>query len=126
MGMSQENYAFLLRKIFGIRSILLDDRAINASPELPAVLEDILEENWFPTDPEYVAIKRFLIRSQGAEEYAQWIRENAEWIAKNKIAKALRCLRHPRSSRRLKCFLIYRNNVPNAVHHNSYNKAVNQ
>ena len=124
--MDQKNYAFLLRKIFGIRSLLLDDRAINACPELPAVIDEILDETWGPFDMEYIAVHQFLMQGKGEENYARWIRRNARWLARNKMGKALRRLRHPRSSRRLKRFLIYRNNVPNVSHHDLYNKAINQ
>lgn len=97
-----KNYAELIRVIFGEKSILLDEESINKNEELASKVEELLEECWDPFDMQYIAINDFVLEGKSEEDFAQYIKENAEDLANRYTGKALRKLRHPKQSGRLK------------------------
>ena len=108
----KKDYAKLVCTIFGEKSILIDHDAMNADEELGQAVEEMLEElreNEFdPRDLHYTAIVDFLMEGKSQDEFAEYIRNHAEDLAKNCMSKALRKLRHPKYSRQLHDFLRYK------------------
>lgn len=108
----KKDYAKLVCTIFGEKSILIDHDAMNADEELGQAVEEMLEElreNEFdPMDLHYTAITDFLMEGKGQDEFAEYIRSQADELATAYIGKALRKLRHPKYSRQLHDFLRYK------------------
>ena len=110
----KKDYAKLVCTIFGEKNILIDHDAMNADEELGQAVEEMLEElreNEFdPRDLHYTAITDFLMEGKRQEEFAEYIRSQADELATAYIGKALRKLRHPKYSRQLHDFLRYKEN----------------
>lgn len=108
----KRDYAKLVCTVIGEKSILIDHDAMNADEELGQAVEEMLEElreNEFdPWDLHYTAIADFLMEGKKEEEFAEYIRSQADELAKAYTSKALRKLRHPKNSRELKDFLRYK------------------
>ena len=108
----KKDYAKLVCTIFGEKSILIDHDAMNADEELGQAVEEMLEElreNEFdPRDLHYTAIVDFLMEGKSKEEFAEYIRSQADDLAKAYIGKALIKLRHPKYSRQLHDFMRYK------------------
>ena len=108
----KRDYAKFVCTLLGEKSILIDHDAMNADEELGQVVEEMLEElreNEFdPWDLHYTAITDFLMEGKSKEEFAEYIRSQADELAKAYIGKALIKLRHPKYSRQLHDFLRYK------------------
>ncbi len=104
-----KDYAKLIRAIYGEKRIIPEEeQAYNNNPELAELIDEMLLESWGPCDLEYLAINDFLMEGKSHAEFVEYIRENAEDIAKRFEAIALRRLRHPKQSHRLRPYLIPR------------------
>ena len=110
----KKDYAKFVCKLLGEKSIFIDYDAMNANEELGQVVEEMLEvlrENEYdPLELHYVAVNDFLMEEKSQDEFAEYIRNHAEDLAKNCMSKALRKLRHPEYSRKLHDFLCYKEN----------------
>ena len=110
----KRDYAKFVCTLLGEKSILIDYDAMNADEELGQAVEDMLEElreNEFdPLELHYVAIADFLMEGKSQDEFAEYIRSQADELATAYIGKALRKLRHPKYSRQLHDFLRYKEN----------------
>ncbi len=100
-----KNYAELIRVIFGEKSIILDEESINKNEELASKVEELLEDCWDPFDMQYIAINDFILEGKSREDFAEYIKENAEDLANRYTGKALRKLRHPKQSGQLKQYI---------------------
>ena len=103
-----KNYANFIRLIFGEKSIDLDEETINKNEELAQKTEELLAECWSPQDMHYIAVNDFILEGKTKEEFAEYIRENADKLANYYTAKALRKLRHPKNSGQLKPYIKFR------------------
>ncbi|MBE6789425.1 MAG: hypothetical protein E7539_07195 [Ruminococcaceae bacterium] len=107
--MENKNYAALLRVIFGEKSMLVDDEAMNANPKLAEAVEDKMFELLEVLSPlQYISINDFLLEGKSREDFAQYIRDNADDIATQIQAKALRTMRHPKHSKAFREFMVYK------------------
>ncbi len=100
-----KNYAELIRVIFGEKSILLDEKSINNNEELASKVEELLDDCWDPFDMQYIAINDYILEGKSREDFAKYIKENAEDLANRYVGKALRKLRHPKQSGQLKQYI---------------------
>lgn len=100
-----KNYANLIRLIFGEKSVCLDEKTINENKELSQKTEELLAECWSPFDMHYIAVNDFILEGKTKEDFAEYIKENADELAKHYTAKALRRLRHPKNSGQLKPYI---------------------
>ena len=107
--MVNRDYAAFLRAIFGEKSILLDDDAMNSNPALAAAVEEKMFEIIDEVPAlQYISINDFLLEGKSKEDFADYIREHADEIAANVQAKILRKLRHPKNSKAFREFLVYK------------------
>lgn len=106
-----QDYANLIRSIFAEKSPSLDVEAINSDKELAQKIQDILcellEDNNSFDYLQYKAISEFVLESKTQEDFADYIRENADEIAKVCMGKALRCLRCPDVANQIKPYIKY-------------------
>ena len=104
-----KDYARLIRIIYGERRIIPEEvEAYNNNPELAEIVDEMLLESWGPYDLEYLAINDFILEGKEHNDFVSYIKENAEDIAKHFEAMALRRLRHPKQSGRIRPFLLPR------------------
>ena len=108
----KRDYAKFVCTLLGEKSIFIDHDAMNANEKLGQVVEDMHEElrenEDDPLELHYVAVTDFLMEGKSQDEFAEYIRNHAEDLAKNCMSKALRKLRHPKYSRQLHDFLRYK------------------
>lgn len=103
-----KNYANFVRLIFGEKSILSDEESLNNNEELALKVEEVLSECWNPFDMHYIAINDFVLEGKTEENFAEYIKENADKLAKYYTSKALRKLRHPKCSGQFKPYIKFR------------------
>ena len=104
-----KDYARLIRIIHGEKRIIPEEvEAYNNNPELAEIVDEMLLESWGPCDLEYLAINDYILEGKDRNDFVSYIKENAEDIAKRFEARALRRLRHPKQSRRIRPFLLPR------------------
>ena len=104
-----KDYARLIRIIYGERRIIPEEVEVyNNNPELAEIIDEMLLESWGPYDLEYLAINDFILEGKDHNDFVSYIKENAEDIAKHFEAMALRRLRHPKQSGRIRPVLLPR------------------
>ena len=101
--MKKKNYAHLVRRIFG-PGILGDDREIAGNQALTDAVDRIIGETWANLALERVAVE-MMLEGKGEEEFAAYIRANADGIAKGYTARALRHLRQPKQAGKLRPYI---------------------
>ena len=103
--MSQKNYANLVRIIFGEKAVLSDDESLNANKQLAETVEQVMNESFAPSSMEALAINNFILEGKNSDDFVRYVQDNAEALARQYMAKAIRKLRHPRQSRQLRPFV---------------------
>ncbi len=103
--MYYKNYANFIRVIFGEKSDRLDEESINLSQELAETVEQQLLELWSPFSLEYAAIDRFILNGKEANDFADYIRMNADHLADLYMSRALRQLRQPECADQLRPYI---------------------
>ena len=101
-----QDYANLIRWIFGEKDPNLDEQAINSDKELAKKVHDILcdlsDENEGFSILHFKAIDEFILESKTQKDFADYIRENADEIAKICMGQAIRPFRHPEVTSQIK------------------------
>lgn len=106
--MEGKNYAKLASLIFGDPNVLSDEKELNNNREFADAVESLLEDSWDPFDMEYIAVNDFILQGKDREDFAEYIRNNAENMANQYTAKALRKLRHPKNSGQLRQYIKFK------------------
>ena len=101
--MKKKNYAHLARRIFG-PGILCGDGEIAGDQALADAANRIIEETWATLALERVAVE-MMLEGKGEDEFAAYIRANADGIAKGYTARALRHLRQPKQAGKLRPYI---------------------
>lgn len=97
-----------LQKIYGIHGVhLVNKEKLNADADFDNLLNDQFNELHETYDSLYCDIAPFLLEEDSQAKIAQYLRDNAEDIARHLTAMSLRFLRHPHSSRQYKPFSKY-------------------
>jgi hypothetical protein len=101
--MDSKYNARLLKAVFGEPHVLLYEEELANDENLNNLILDLLEENSKGTA--FYLMHEYFLEGKNDEEMAQYVRENAEKIAKEAVASVLRSLRRPENAKQLKPFM---------------------
>lgn len=103
--MLYKNYSRYLQTLFGISMTESEEMALNLNSELADIVNNQLIELWSPVSLEYISIDRYLLKNRSVEDFADYIRRNADTLADFYFSRALRQLRQPSQIKKLRPFV---------------------
>jgi len=98
-------YSNYLQTLFGIELTEDEKTALDLNPELADVVNDQLFELWSPLALEYISIDHYLLRNRSVEDFADYIRMNADDLANLYFSRALHQLRQPSQIKKVRPYI---------------------